>query len=224
MPLKSFLQMPTCRKRPAANSVSSRPQYADSASDTDTRAGAASAADVSTAHPPWTTRGVGLQQRSGRVGPDWARLVAERLRGGNLLGFQETQLTLQLWADCGGLGTAKIAATSLGEALGHELGIQLRWNLYCYCDKDKVARDFVQRNFKPAHISDDMEHRNFETNEIACSTCMCNHSLPSSGIDLYVAGFPCTPWLASGLGFTGHQTIQDWFQDNPSHTTGPMAL
>ena len=107
-------------------------------------------------------------------------------------------MTLQLWADCGGLGTAQIAATALGEALGRELGIQLRWNLYCYCDKDEVARDFVQRNFKPAHISDDMEHRNFETNEIACSTCGCNHSLPSSGIDLYAAGFPCTPWTRRG--------------------------
>ena len=27
---------------------------------------------------------------------------------------------------------------------------------------------------------------------------MCNHSLPSSGIDLYVAGFPCTPWTRRG--------------------------
>ena len=105
-------------------------------------------------------------------------------------------MTLQLWADCGGLGTAQIAATALGEALGRELGIQLRWNLYCYCDKDEVARDFVQRNFKPAHISDDMEHRNFETNEIACSTCGCNHSLPSSGIDLYVA--QTTKWTRRG--------------------------
>ena len=136
---------------------------------------------------------------AGRAGPDWARLVAQRLRSANLFGAQETSLTLQLWADCGGLGTANIAATALGEALGEELGLHVRWNMYCYCDKDKVAREFVKRNFKPEHISDDMEHRNFETNEIACSICNCNHSLPEGGIDLYVAGFPCTPWTRRGL-------------------------
>ena len=196
--LSFCLPMRACRKRPASNSLPLPPQYADSDSDTDTGAGAASAADPSSAHPHWTTRGVGLQERSGRVGPDWARLVVQRLRSGNLLGCGETQLTLQLWADCGGLGTAHIAATAVGEALRQELGIQLGWNLYCYCDKDKRARDFVLRNFKPAHVSDDMEHRNFETKEIACSTCMCNHPLPESGIDLYVAGFPCTPWTRRG--------------------------
>ena len=167
--LSFCLPMRAGRKRPAANSVPLPPQYADSTSDIDTGAGAASAADPSSAHPHWTTRGVGLQERSGRVGPDWARLVVQRLRSGNLLGFGETQLTLQLWADCGGLGTAQIAATAVGEALRQELGIQLGWNLYCYCDKDKRARDFVLRNFKPAHVSDDMEHRNFETKEIACT-------------------------------------------------------
>ena len=187
--LSFCLPMRACRKRPAANSLPLPPQYADSTSDTDTGAGAASAADLSSAHPHWTTRGVGLQERSGRVGPDWARLVVQRLRSGNLLGVGETQLTLQLWADCGGLGTAQIAATAVGEALRQELGIQLGWNLYCYCDKDKRARDFVLRNFKPAHVSDDMEHRNFETNEIACSTCMCNHPLPESGIPSFLEVF-----------------------------------
>ena len=143
------------------------------------------------ARPLWATRGVGLQATSGRVGPDWARLLAQRLRSSNLLGVhQQTQLNLQLWADCGGLGTAQIAATALGEALGQCIGIEIRWNLYCYCDKDKVAREFVKRNFKPQHISDDMDHRNFETNTFACSTCNCNHPLPKAGIDLYVAGFP----------------------------------
>ena len=148
--------MPKIRKRPAANSVSSHPQYADSGSDDGTRTGIASAADGSAVDPLWTTRDVGLQQRSRWVRPDWARLVAQRLKSANLLGFQETQLTLQLWADWGGLGTSLIAATELAEALGQELGIQLHWNLYCYCDKDPIARDFVQRNFKPTHISDDM--------------------------------------------------------------------
>ena len=72
--------------------------------------------------------------------------------------------------------------------------------LHTYCDKDRYAQRFVAQNMQPAHLATDMEQRNFTTNTYYCHPCDTNHQLPVGGIDVYVAGFPCTtpPWSRRG--------------------------
>ncbi len=146
-------------------------------------------------HPNWTHRGVGLH---GSTAPQWARLGVRRLREAGLLGGEKQPLTLQLWLDCGGIASAKIASSALSLALREECDINVNWKVYCYCDKDHVAARFVQQNFDPTHVSDNMEHRNFETNTFWCTKCNASHELPREGIDIYIAGFPCNPWSRRG--------------------------
>lgn len=107
--------------------------------------------------------------------------------------------TLQVWSDCSGLATEMFASRELRKAMMDGVGIDVKWVLYCACETDKRARQYIKANHSPAHCSDDMMHRNFEEGKFWCEMCMDNHQLPREGIDVYVAGYPCSPWSRKGL-------------------------
>ena len=147
--------------------------------------------------PAWADQGVDLGiARQASV--DWARGTVRRLQSDRFLGEKGKTLQLQIWADCGGVGTAKLAGDELTRAIAQEHDINVTMVLHTYCDKDPHAQRFVLQNMQPKHITPSMEQRNFKTNTYYCQRCATNHQLPVGEIDVYVAGFPCTPWTRRG--------------------------
>lgn len=135
-----------------------------------------------------------------RTAPDWAsHMVRLLVRDSLLQRAAGKSVTLQVWSDCSGMATEMFAARHLSEALMGETGMSVKWNLFCACEKDKRARDFMMANHAPMHVSDDITHRNFVEGKFWCEKCETNHPLPDSGIDVYIAGYPCSPWSRKGL-------------------------
>ena len=149
-------------------------------------------------HPAWAGgQGVDLG-RGGPMSVNWARIAVRRLRDARLLGEGGKTLELRIWADCGGVGTAKLAGVELARALDTEHDTKASILLHTYCDKDPHAQRFVTQNLQPEHLSKSMEQRSFKTSQYYCDTCATNHEFPVGDIDVYVAGFRCTVWTRCG--------------------------
>ena len=142
----------------------------------------------------WLQRGVGADA------PDWAshcvhalmpRFQALKIRMGS-------RFRLVCWSDCGGLGVELIAIKLLAARLEELLQMSMEIRPYAFCDSSAPAQKFATLNHKPGHIINDIMERDFEAGTFRCQSCGVNHDLPSSGIDLYVCGFPCGPWSARG--------------------------
>ena len=111
--------------------------------------------------PAWADQGVDFGI-AWQASVDWAREAVRRLQSGRLLGQRGKTLQLQIWADCGGVGTAKIAGDELARALAEEHQIDARVVLHTYCDKDPRAHRFVTQNMQPTHLATSMENRNLK--------------------------------------------------------------
>lgn len=111
---------------------------------------------------------------------------------------QEKYLELTLWVDCGGINSEMFALATLGEALRELLNVSVKWILYMTCESDTTSRKFAELNHDPMHISDQMQHRNFQTGQVTCSKHGANHDMPKHGVDLYVGTYPCSPWSRRG--------------------------
>lgn len=134
--------------------------------------------------------------------PDWAVAFVQGLMAADVLQKGTAgprEITLRVWSDCGGLATEMFSAKELSTALENLCGITVKWILYCYCDQDARAHTFVKANHAPLHASTNMEQRNMRDGKYWCSLHQENHDLPKSGIDVYVAGYPCSPWSRRGL-------------------------
>lgn len=131
----------------------------------------------------------------------WASHAVKILVEGKLLPCRPTQtsVTLNMWADCAGMVTEMFAGRKVTKALSEEIGLNVCWRLFCACEKDPRARAFIRSNHSPMHTSDDMLHRDFGSGQYYCDQCGANHDLPETGIDVYVAGYPCSPWSRRGL-------------------------
>ncbi len=148
--------------------------------------------------PPWACGGDGLSLEH----PPWAQTLVRRLIDENILQRtvqERAKLRLQVWSDCGGIGSEFFAARVLRDVLLKELGLEMEWKLYCHCDTDARARKFVRLNHNASHTSDNMLHRDFALGTFWCDSCGQSHLLPQQGIDLYVAGYPCNPWSRRGI-------------------------
>ena len=132
--------------------------------------------------------------------PCWARHLVQLLTDSHFLKrTSENTVSLQVWSDCTGLATEMFSSRELSKALLEAVGINVQWTLHCACEKDRRAREFIKANHSPKHCSDDMMHRNFEEGKYWCEICMDNHELPRQGIDVYLAGYPCSPWSRKGF-------------------------
>ena len=143
-------------------------------------------------------RGVGLDVFAQSFQQQWTRLAVQRLVSSGFFGNPGRRVALQLWADCGGVGTAIVAGRAIARALLEVHDICLDPLLHFYCDRDAVARRFVKQNMEPKHMAADMMQRNLQDGLYHCEKCSDNHEFPVGCIDLYVAGFPCTPWSRRG--------------------------
>ena len=133
--------------------------------------------------------------------PSWASHAVRVLQGSGYLPArtgQDKKLELTIWSDCSGINSEMFALRELGKAWRALVDATVTWILYCTCDSDRMSRRFSVLNHEPIHVSDKMEHRNFETGQFYCETHDMNHDLPRAGVDSYVGTYPCSPWTRRG--------------------------
>ena len=142
----------------------------------------------------WLQRGVGADA------PDWASHCVQALMPSfeALKTRMGSHIRVMCWSDCGGLGVELVAFKFLAARLEQLLHMTLEIVPYAFCDSSAPAQKFATLNHKPRHIINDMMERDFEAGTFHCQSCGIEHDLPSSGVDLYVCGFPCGPWSARG--------------------------
>ena len=129
--------------------------------------------------------------------PPWAENIVGALREGGLL-QEPKSLAVNLWSDCGGMVTEKIAWVDIRLAL-EKIGYKVDLNLYCACEHDPAAKKIINQNHDPLHYTDDiLLDRDLEAGTYMCSKCGVRHEFPKTGIDIYVGSFPCTPWTRRG--------------------------
>jgi site-specific DNA-cytosine methylase len=132
----------------------------------------------------------------------WVDVLGHRL--GDLMNTTLTSsTTLNVWSDCGGMGTEMFALADLTASIQARYGVLMKANLHCVCDNEKHCRDMAIDNHTPTHVSDDIYNRNFDDGTFECSLCADTHAMPTHGLDVYVCCFPCGPWSKCGkkLGF-----------------------
>ena len=133
--------------------------------------------------------------------PKWAahavRVLMDQGHLSNKTG-QQKQLELTVWSDCSGINSDMFALWELGNELRVWLDVHVKWVVYMTCESDKASQEFARLNHDPRHMSEQMEHRNFQTGQVHCTTHGENHDMPRHGVDLYVGTYPCTPWSRRG--------------------------
>ena len=133
--------------------------------------------------------------------PKWAphavNVLMDRGHLSNKTG-QQKQLELTVWSDCSGINSEMFALRELGNELRVVLDVHVKWVLYMTCESDKASQEFARINHDPRHMSERMEHRNFQTGQVHCMTHGENHDMPRHGVDLYVGTYPCSPWSRRG--------------------------
>ncbi len=142
--------------------------------------------------------------------PPWARhfcqalaadfeAMAAKVNGG--------EVPVNLWSDCAGMATEALALADIAAACAERFGLKLRCKLYGACDNNPAAEAFILAHHRPVTFARDLFQRDFESGAYHCSIQNKKLLLPTTGIDLYTAGFPCTPWSPRGrrLGFDHQQ-------------------
>ncbi len=139
--------------------------------------------------------------------PDWAghycNLLASKFT--KLADMtQSKQLTINIWADCGGMGIEMTAGKQIAEAVASIVDLEIVFRLYQYCDKEPCCHLWAEAKHKPVHRSSNIFDRDFDTGEYYCTKCNEPHAMPQQGLDIYECCFPCGPWSkrGKGLGFT----------------------
>ena len=171
-------------KRPAANSQRQVPvQYVAEEESAIPPPPPTWSQPVPDSQPKWASHAVRTLQEHGHL-PAWSG--------------QHRRLELMVWSDCSGLNSGMFALRELGNAFLELLGLDVTWVLYMTCESDKKSREFARLNHDPVHISEKMQHRNFQTGQVHCTTHDDNHDMPRRGVDLYIGTYPCSPFSRRG--------------------------
>ena len=129
----------------------------------------------------------------------WAHHLISLLIAKNFLPAKAAAtLELTVWSDRSGINCEMFALKDLGAAMFSLMKLQVVWNLYFTCEQDETCLEFAKLNHKARHCSNDMEERCFKTGKFRCKSCQAFHEMPTSGVDIYIATFPCTPWCRRG--------------------------
>ena len=97
-------------------------------------------------------------------------------------------ITLNIFSDTCGMTTEMFSAYDLRPVLKELIGADVVFRLYIACEKDKSCASFTKKAHSPTHFSNDIYDRNFESGTFKCTLCNAEHSLPTTGIDIYFAG------------------------------------
>ena len=131
--------------------------------------------------------------------PDWVRHVAMALQDKfEAIAQKQMQLRINVWLDCGGIGTEMHAGECIAKGLA-QFGIDVSFHLYGGSDKCGHATAAVQHAFAPKHWSNNILDRDLKTGRFTCvvhDTGTCQ--LPQGCIEMFSASFPCSPWSPRG--------------------------
>ena len=129
----------------------------------------------------------------------WANHIINLLIAKGFLPAQAAvSLELTVWSDCSGINSEMFSLGDLGAAMFSLMKLQVVWNLYFTCEQDQKCLELAKLNHKPRHFSIAMEERCFKTGKFWCDSCEENHVMPTSGVDIYIGTFPCSPWTRRG--------------------------
>ena len=125
------------------------------------------------------------QEPDGPEHPEWAKRCVDVLLPYLQALTHKTDpngvLNINLWSDCGGMGTLSSAAEELSKALSELLGVKLHIRVYLLCDKEKHCQVYASDNHAPAHMSHDIFDRDFDAGTYFCAKCDETHALPTNG-------------------------------------------
>ena len=134
--------------------------------------------------------------------PDWATHVVSNLRPylQSLPQLCCPCLRVHVWADCVGLCSEMCAAPDIEQTLRKLLGVDVKFILHGACDECPWSKKFVMQNFEPKHWSDDICARDWATGAYTDTKTdpAVTSQLPTAGIDIYIAGWPCGPFSHRG--------------------------
>ena len=137
--------------------------------------------EVPSSHPQWEMHFLGL--------------LADAFRFQDLHG----PMVLNVWSDCACMGTEMFTGRRLSEVIKEQYGATIEFRLFCFSEIDPKSFEFVCKNHNPRHGCKDVLARNFQTGEFTCSICDAKEKMPTQGIDIYIAGFPCSLFSKKGL-------------------------
>ena len=143
-----------------------------------------------------------MLQNSRAIGcchPDWVNHVATAFQDKfEAIAQKQVPLHINVWLDCGGIGTEMHAAECITKGLA-PFGVDVSFHLFGGSDKCEHASAAVQHAFAPKHWSQDILDRNLGTGQFMCAvhdTDTC--TLPRESMEVYSASFPCGPWSPRG--------------------------
>lgn len=130
----------------------------------------------------------------------WAACLAELATGFAASG--SANIVLNVWSDCAGMSSETFALKLLAQEVAAQYpGITLTVNLVGCCEKKVDCQHFLETNFQPRIICQDMHDRRLEDGRVwVLNKKTGNYEEIPHGLSLYVLGFPCTPWSKRGRG------------------------
>jgi site-specific DNA-cytosine methylase len=107
-------------------------------------------------------------------------------------------IVVNVWSDCAGLSTELLAGRDISATAAELFGMRLQFHQYGACDNSDHSKEFIIANHCPKRFSQDIFARDFASGRYQCSVTGTAQELPKRGLDVYCAGFPCTPWSTRG--------------------------
>jgi len=157
-------------------------------------------------------------------------------------------VVLNVWGDCAGMGSEVFACKKIAAAIARaNPDFQLEIHASGACDKNANSLYFLEKNHDPKILSRNMTDRTIIDGKVWDQDLKTGAAAQiPDGLDVYVLGFPCTPWSLRGAGagyddpnakplFVGLATIAEvkpkvfvlecvcrsWRQTPPSHHNQP---
>ena len=134
------------------------------------------------------------------IHPNWADHVVLTLKPflRQLPKICNPQLKLHIWSDCAGLCSEMCAADEIERALRDHCDADIKFVLHGACDSCPNSKKFIIQNHNPKHWASCIKERGADGHYMDTKGDAVADKLPSSGIDIYVAGWPCQPFSHRG--------------------------
>ena len=103
----------------------------------------------------------------GPPGLPWADHVVHTLvSNGHLPSSALNQIELQVWSDCSGEDSEKLAWDELRDTIRRIIGADVVVSLYYTCDSDPKSIAFAQANNRPQHVGSNMLQKIFTRGDV----------------------------------------------------------
>ena len=133
--------------------------------------------------------------------PDWPKHFLDLFGAEEWAALRQAykgRLTINVFSDHCGMTTEMFAGRQIRDYLREQYEVDVVFRLYIACDNCPKAKEVTIANHQPVHFTSDVYHRDLRCCTYECDLCEKTHDLPSNGIDIYMSGFPCTPFSSRG--------------------------